>query len=269
MRRRSIIPVLATALIAGCSGAAYNYVLPEGPRYAGAVVRADTATPDDTLDVVSFNIAWARGIDSALVVLRTDSVARAADIILLQEMDAPSTARVAGALGMNYVYYPATLHPKTKRDFGNAVLSRWPIVADAKIVLPHIARVRNTQRSATAATVRVGDTDVRVYSAHLGTLAEIGFGARRDQLRTILADAEQHERVVLGGDMNEPWLGGVARDGGFEWPTKEGPRTAVVGRVDHIFLRGLNAAAAGTVTDNRGASDHRPVWVRAILSASR
>ena len=269
MRAKSLIPVLATALVAGCSTAAYNYVLPQGPRYAGAVARASTDALDDTLDVVSFNIAWARGVDSALVVLQTDSAARNADVILLQEMDAPATARMAAALGMNYVYYPATLHPKTQRDFGNAVLSRWPIVADSKIVLPHISRIRNTQRAATAATIRVGDRNVRVYSAHLGTVAEIGFGERRNQLRTILADAAQHEYVVLGGDMNEPWLGGVAGESGFAWPTKEGPRTAIVGRVDHIFLRGLDAAAAGTVVDNRGASDHRPVWVRATLSAFR
>jgi endonuclease/exonuclease/phosphatase family metal-dependent hydrolase len=268
MRAKSIIPVLALALLAGCSTAAYNYVLPQGPRYAGAVVRANGLLYDDTLDIVSFNIAWARGIDSALVVLQTDAGARSADVILLQEMDAPSTARMAAALGMHYVYYPATLHPKTKRDFGNAILSRWPIVADAKILLPHISRLRRTRRAATAATIRIGATDVRVYSAHLGTVAEIGFGERRNQLRAILADAAQHDRVVLGGDMNEPWLGGVAGKSGFAWPTKEGPRTAIVGRVDHIFIRGLHATATGTVVDNRGASDHRPVWVRATLSVS-
>ena len=271
MIRRSVVPVIAMAAAAGCSAGVHNYVQPHAPRYAGTPQAHALGTPvhDDTLSVVSFNIAWAQGVDSALTVLRGEPALRDADVILLQEMDAPATQRMAEALGMHYVYYPATLHPKTRRDFGNAVLSRWPITSDAKIVLPHIARLRRTQRIATAATVRVDGRDVRVYSAHLGTVAEIGFDARRDQLRAVLADAAQHEHVIVGGDMNEPWIGGFAAGFGYAWPTREGPRTALVGRVDHIFLRGLQSAASGTVADNRGASDHRPVWVRATLAASR
>ncbi|HUF50060.1 MAG TPA: endonuclease/exonuclease/phosphatase family protein [Longimicrobiales bacterium] len=261
MRSAFLIGVI---LLLGCSAGVYNYVQPQGPRYAGVPSREAPRATADTLRVVSFNIAWSEQIDSALVALQSHAVLADADVILLQEMDAPGVQRLAGVLGMHYVFYPATLHPKTARDFGNAVLSRWPIVADAKIVLPHMAWFRGTQRAATAATIRVGADSVRVYSAHLGTLAEIGFGARRDQLRAILADAALHPHVILGGDMNEPWLGGVARDTGYDWPTEDGPRTALIGRVDHIFLRGLSATGSGTVFDNHAASDHRPVWVKAV-----
>lgn len=41
------------------------------------------------------------------------------------------------ALGMSWVYYPAIFRHRSDKDFGNAVLSRWPIIADKKIVLPH------------------------------------------------------------------------------------------------------------------------------------
>jgi endonuclease/exonuclease/phosphatase family metal-dependent hydrolase len=183
-------------------------------------------------------------------------------------MDEPGTRRIADALGMSYAYYPATFHLLTHRDFGNAVLSRWPIVEDSKILLPHTARFRKTQRAATAATIQVGDQRLRVYSVHLGTAADVGAGARREQLRTVLADAARFRRVIVAGDMNNFGVGRVAREHGYDWVTEKGPRTIRLWRWDHIFLKGLevpDSAGAGVFMDTRGASDHRPVWARAIF----
>lgn len=67
----------------------------------------------DTLRIVSFNVKYAEG---------TKSIARALD--------------------MSYIYYPAIFRHRSAKDFGNAVLSRWPIISDAKIVLPHVSRFR-------------------------------------------------------------------------------------------------------------------------------
>lgn len=246
-----------------------NYTTADGPRYTGSPPpHIEPQRLSDTLRIVSFNIEYALRVDSALAVLRSEPELRGADILLLQEMDAPATRYIARALGMWFVYYPATLHLRHKRDFGNAVLSRWPIVEDKKIMLPHNARLIGTARTATAATVRIADTDVRVYSAHLGTYANITGAQRRAQLQAILDDARPYSRVVLGGDMNDPAVGAVARAGGYAWPTQEGPRTAAVGRLDHIFLRGLfipDSAASGTVLNVREASDHRPIWAIALL----
>jgi len=253
--------------LAGCS-TGLNYG-PNGPRYAGTptpIFKLDRAVPD-TLHIVSFNIEFGKRIERAIAVL-ADATLRRADIVLLQEMDEPGTRRIADALGMSYAYYPATFHPLTRRDFGNAVLSRWPIVEDSKILLPHIARFRKTQRAATAATIQVGDERLRVYSVHLGTPADVGSGARREQLRTVIADAARYARVIIGGDMNNRAVGDVARGLGYDWVTENGPRTVKLWRWDHIFLKGFalpDSAAAGAVRDNRGASDHRPIWARAIL----
>ena len=265
--RLLLLPVVA-ALATGCR-TGLNYAHPEAPRYAGgAPSAARPARAADTLRVVTFNIELGSQIDSALVVLRTDPAARGADIVLLQEMDEPGTARVAAALGMAYVYYPGSLRSSTRRDFGNAVLSRWPIVADAKLVLPHTGRLARTERTATAATIRVGEVPVRMYSAHLGTLLQVGGGGRRDQLRAILTDAAAHPRVILAGDMNSGAVGRLAREQGYTWPTEKGPRTTKGGRFDHVFVRGLalpDSAAAGTILDPHHASDHRPVWAVVIL----
>jgi endonuclease/exonuclease/phosphatase family metal-dependent hydrolase len=244
-----------------------NYMQLDGPRYAGAPASAPAPRPVDALRVVSFNVQFALRVDSAIRVLATDPALRGADVVLLQEMDAPGTERIAEALGMWYAYYPATLHSKTGRDFGNAILSRWPIVSDGKIILPHLGQFNRTARGATAATIDVAGERVRVYSLHLATMVEIGPGRRRDQLAAVLSDARQFERVVIGGDLNSHGVGRVAREAGYDWPTEHGPRTARSGRIDHIFVRGLeiDAAATGTVTATHAASDHRPIWITARL----
>jgi endonuclease/exonuclease/phosphatase family metal-dependent hydrolase len=189
-------------------------------------------------------------------------------VILVQEMDSSASRRIAEALGVWYVYYPAIFHLRADRQFGNAVFSRWPIVDDAKLILPHPSRYARTQRTATAATIRIGETVVRVYSTHLGTPLDISASARRNQLRAIIRDAERFERVVIGGDLNSESAGNVAREAGYVWPTEHGPKTTSWGRWDHIFLKGLRSPhtlAAGTVVNARATGDHVPVWAIALL----
>jgi endonuclease/exonuclease/phosphatase family metal-dependent hydrolase len=262
--------VVISLVLAGACRTGHDYPSAAGPRYVGGPPRLapESRTHPGTLRIVSFNIEFARRIDGAIALLTSDPALRAADVILLQEMDAAGTQLVAHALGMSYVYYPAIFHRRARRDFGNAVLSRWPIVDDAKLVLPHPSRYARTHRSATAATLRVGTTRVRVYSTHLGTMADIGAGRRRHQLRAILADAAGHPHVVIGGDLNDATIGLVAQEAGYAWPTRHGPPTTRFARWDHIFLKGLESpdtAASGTVVDARRVSDHRPVWVVGIF----
>jgi endonuclease/exonuclease/phosphatase family metal-dependent hydrolase len=258
--------VVALVTLAGCR-TGRNYPEPAEPRYGGTTA-VEAPRRNDTLRIVSFNIEFAKRVDSAIALLRSDTTLRGADVILLQEMDAPSTQRIAEALGMAYVYYPAIYHKRAKHDFGNAVLSRWPIVEDAKLILPHPSRYAGTNRTATAATLRVGDTLVRVYSTHLGTPLDVRGSRRREQLRAIVADAARFPLVVIAGDLNDHDVGRVARDAGYAWPTESGPRTTRLGRWDHIFLKGLKAPetnASGTVLDAYRISDHRPVWALGIL----
>lgn len=259
---------LAALLLAGCITQG-NYNDTARPRYEGAPPPHVTPRiPGDTIRVASFNIEFALRTDSALKVIQENRELREADVLLLQEMDLPSTRYIARTLGMWFVYYPASRHFVHDRDFGNAVLSRWPIVEDAKLVLPHRARLHRSQRTATAVTIRIDTTRVRVYSTHLGTVANITRLQRRAQLELILNDAAPYDRVILGGDMNDEAIGDVAVEKGYLWPTREGPRTASVGRLDHIFFKGLlvpDSAAAGTILQVRNASDHRPIWAVALL----
>jgi endonuclease/exonuclease/phosphatase family metal-dependent hydrolase len=252
------------ASVLGCPQA-LNYEDPAGPRFAKSYGSPPEHAPE-ALRVVTFNIQFSRHIDRALGLLEEHPQLRDADLLLLQEMDAQGVDELAQALGMSYVYYPAVVHPKTDRDFGNAVLSRWPIVDDAKLVLPHEARFDHSRRTATRVTVQLGDTQVLVYSAHLATPIDLGEGDRKDQFRAILDDAGDAETVIIGGDFNDRVMAVVAARKGWQWPTRFLGRTSRFGGVDHVVTRGFaDSSSAGKVKKNEEASDHFPVWVELAL----
>ena len=240
-----------------------NYPDPASPRYADstAVIRS---LPGETIRIVSFNIEYARETRRAARILSTVATLRDADVILLQEMTAPATKFLADSLHMRYVYYPAIYNRIMRRDIGNAILSRWPITDDAKLILPSRSRYAKTQRIATAATIRIGNDHIRVYSTHLGTPADLGWKGRVAQLKRILDDASPYERVIIGGDMNNKDIGRIARDAGYVWPTDTIPRSNAFGRFDHFFVRGLRVprgSAVGTHRISRKISDHSPIWL--------
>jgi endonuclease/exonuclease/phosphatase family metal-dependent hydrolase len=254
-------PLLACVAIAGCAGA-MNYLDPAGPRYAAR--QRTSGAGDGCLRVVSFNIAYGQFPDRALALLRRDPELREADVLLLQEVDATATALLADSLGMSFVYYPAARHPFTTRDFGNAVLSRWPLEDDAKIILPHRARFGGLQRVAVAATVRFGSARVRVYSVHFATGITTGRREREAQLAAVLDDARRFPRVAVGGDFNSESLPAAAEAAGFAWPTRRLPATAAFWTVDHVLLRDLRLCREGAVgvrNDPFDTSDHLPIWI--------
>ncbi len=101
-------------------------------------------------------------------------------------MDSEGVDRIAAALKLHWVYYPASI--KMGRDWGNAILSRWPLSEDRKLLLPHGDPYSNTRRIAVAAQADVGGRPVLVYSTHIAT-PSLGLGARLDQIQNIVDDA--------------------------------------------------------------------------------
>ena len=249
-------------ILSGC--AAHNYPDPAGPRHA-ATARNPAISDDGELRVVSFNVQYARRIDLAIRVLRTDDALAHADIVLLQEMDEAGTAAIADSLGMNWVYYPASV--ARHHDFGNAILSCWPLEEDSKILLPHKAMGRGNRRIAVAATARIEGRAVRVYSVHLATPVGNGPTARREQLATVLDDAARFHDVSIGGDFNSETVPEIALARGYTWPTRRLPHTSKLWTVDHILLKGdlPGSVNVGVVRNNLKSSDHRPVWLTVRL----
>lgn len=273
MRRRALAAVLITLAGISCR-AMINYPSAAGPRFTASLPAQsdafDSVAPMPALRVVTFNVKYGRRVERVIYALRSYAPLRGADVIMLQEMDAPSTERIASAMGMAYVYYPAAVHPRTHRDFGNAILSRWPITADEKLLLPHLGRFRHGRRIATAATLRVGSVSVRVYSLHLGTPSDITPTKRREQARVVLDDAAAYPYVIVAGDMNSHGIGKEFRTAGFLWVTEHNSFTTAFFNWDHIFLKGFESPpkGAGVARDTLGISDHFPVWAIAVPAAS-
>jgi len=263
----------ASLLLPGACAPITNFVTAPGPRYEGRYARPATlneaaGTP---VRVVSFNVRFSREIGRALTVLESDSL-READVLALQEMDTLGVERIARTLGLNYAYYPASIHPASGKYFGPAVLSRWPIERSWKLVLPHGGWTRGQRRTATAAIVRIGATRLLVYAVHLETPFQITDRERRDQAMAIVRDAARYPGpVVIAGDFNTPdrsrgyrRLTGRFRDAmRSRWagPTYIGTLwKPFLLRIDHVFVP-RDWCSAHAVRFTLHGSDHRGLAV--------
>jgi endonuclease/exonuclease/phosphatase family metal-dependent hydrolase len=260
MGQRLVLTLAVAILAAGCTPA-QNYTDPKTPRYSGAGVVP--LNDDGALRIVTFNIKYARAVDLAIGAFQKSHALQNADIIALEEMDAPGTERIARALGLSYVYYPAAVHRKGGKDFGNAVLVRGSIEEDYKLVLPHRSRIYKMQRVAVVATVRVAGLRLRVYSVHLEAPGDLWPSQRYDQVNAIIRDAQGFPGpVIVAGDFNNrDRVGRAFRRAGFTWVTERLGHTISFFGWDHVFARGLPERGwkAGVAPGN-GASDHNPVW---------
>jgi len=261
-----MVPIL-TALTFGACASAQNYTDPDAPRHETR--HGNARERDDTLRVVSFNVKFAVKVDEAIAVIQDTPALRQPDILALQEMDAEGTERIARALEMNSVFFPGAIHPKTGRDFGNALLSPWPLDDARKLILPGQSRFTGLKRAATVATVCVGEHRVRAYSVHLETPIHLSRKGRRAQAQAIVDDASSAaDPVVVAGDFNTRGLSDPFEDAGFLWLTRNLRDTSLWWELDHIYARGLEPsgrATTGAADDIHDASDHKPVWALLAL----
>src|SRR5262249_55553411 len=146
MRRLGIAAAIPLAAIA--CGTAHNYLDPSGPLYENRYAAPLKARPPRSLLVVTFNIENAVHVDRPIAVLKETDSLRGLDLLALQEMDAPGVESIARALGLNSLYIPSAVTPKTNKDIGCALLSPWPLTEPRKVMLPHGARATGLRRAA-------------------------------------------------------------------------------------------------------------------------
>ncbi|SDF09765.1 Uncharacterized conserved protein YafD, endonuclease/exonuclease/phosphatase (EEP) superfamily [Myxococcus virescens] len=273
LQRLRIAPpwaLLLLTFLTGCPLAA-NYTDEGGPRYSGDHREPGTVASEApaSITVVTFNLSFAEKVTEAITALSRPPLA-GADVIAMQEMDAASVDRIASELGLAYVYYPASVQVDDD-DFGNALLSRWPIVADRKVHLPHDDPYHQRRRIAVLATLDIGGTLVQTASVHNATPI-VGLGGRLDQAETIIDAMEGTGPVqVIAGDFNTSDPGSLRQmvklfsERDFQWASEGVGDTvdSVIGGLplDFVFAQGLAPLERGV--DRRPAgSDHHPVWVR-------
>lgn len=251
-----------------------NFPNPDAPLYVGGEAEGSDLY-DGELTVATYNIRYGDDIETAIAELQSAALPADVDVVLLQEMDLAGVQRIADALDMEYAYAPASIHSFHHRQFGNAILSPWPIVDAQKIILPHNHPLTNQMRTATRATLDVGEFELPVYSVHTETLMTLP-QYRRDQYAALAADVDPAAgHVIAGGDFNTVTAGQVnalaelmASAGMQHASAGIGPTVArynVPAQADHIFSKGFEVVDAGVFDGN--ASDHELVWVQLAASA--
>ena len=164
-------------------------------------------------------------------------------------------------------------------EYGNAILSRWPITATENIDLPVRGRKR---RSVLHARMRVRtpagrSRTLHVFCLHLGLTEAV----RDQQMASFLAShpfAGLHSDtpILVAGDFNDVWasLGrkhlGPRGFSGATRPPRTFPAWAPVRALDSIWVRG-DLRLLGTWTPNdpvaTRASDHLPLFADLHLPA--
>lgn len=160
------------------------------------------------LTVVTYNIHSAVGTDGKFNPQRIADVLLAidADIIALQEVPLGDSRRenvltlLQKATGFYAVEGPA--EDTASRRYGNAVLSRYPIVATRTIDLSFGSR---EPRGAVDADIDVHGHPLRIVVTHLGLRP----AERRDQIKRLLQVFDTDKMpVILMGDVNEWFVWG-------------------------------------------------------------
>lgn len=222
------------------------------------------------LKVVSWNIQFGADVDGALDELRRIRPLMDADIILLQEMGSEGVDRLALALEMDSAYACACVHPKSGREFGNAVLSATPLVDVRTVKLPHQASIGGTPRLAIGATTTVGASEIEVWSVHT-EVTTMRWWKRAEQFDAIVTAASSSgaKHLVIGGDFNtatDRSIAGLTERmetiGAERLTTQAGHSLRRVRRpftLDHVYARGLRSIDVGVCPDTT-ASDHAPIW---------
>jgi endonuclease/exonuclease/phosphatase family metal-dependent hydrolase len=260
---------LILLLIAIRAYTAKNYLEKNSPSFSRNYAVENSGLVD-AITVISYNIWFGLKPERAISELKEFQSRHPLDILLLQEMDDVSTEKIAHELQLNYVYYPAAIEPTYHKNFGNAILSRWPVLDPQKLILPHRSFSNRMNRTATSATLRIRDVDVRVYSIHTESIFTL-LRFREDQYEAILKDfGPDTERVIIGGDFNsftEPDVQNIERifrQAGFLRASATSGHTVIkygIGvSADHIFTKGFVLKEAGRI-DGATASDHLPIWV--------
>ncbi len=178
------------------------------------------------LHVATYNVHSCRGLDLRVSPARIARVIAAthSDVVALEEVRVGQAREIASRLGFYLAFGLADV--LDGHDFGNAILSRYPI---AKSHNYRIGVPNREQRSCVRADIewpRHGRM-LHVFAAHLGLSGE----ERREQVARlvsteILANPELTGPRLLMGDFNEWWGGAVnrrltatlARRGGWTWP---------------------------------------------------
>lgn len=176
------------------------------------------------MQIVTYNIQYSLGKDERYDLGRVVDAIRGADVIALQEVERffPRTgmsdqpAEIAALLPDYYLAYgPGTdldasetggqgRVANRRRQFGNMLLSRWPILSIRNHLMPYVGTTShcNAQAAALEGVVEASGRTLRIYSLHLSHQSQ------RERLAQVDWLLDLNRRVWLEGGV---WSDGSQR----------------------------------------------------------
>lgn len=230
--------------------------------------------------LVTYNIQYGRGKDGRFDLERIAAEISGADIIALQEVErfwtrsgnVDQALELARALDDCYWVYGAgvDVHVESpvgagsganrRRQFGNMLLSKTPILYSRNHLLPKYASLgpMSLQRNALECVVDTRAGPVRFYSVHLTHLSAQTRLPQVNRILEIHADAEVEGAVITGGALDDEWT----RDG---MPSAMPAHAIMMGdfnfepdSVEYTRMVGPESPYGGRVVNPKGLVD---AWV--------
>ncbi len=177
--------------------------------------------------VVTYNIQFGRGKDERFDLARIAQAVDGADIIALQEVErfwnrsgiTDQVAELTHLLpGYHWVYGPGLDMdavggglggPHRRKQFGNLILSRTPILSTRNHLLPKIGLLEqlSMQRAALEGVIQCAGGPVRFYSVHLAHVSSLERRRQVARLLEILGSAAGEGGAWSGGGDPRDWAG--------------------------------------------------------------
>ncbi len=229
------------------------------------------------LRIATFNIRHALGMDDRIDLGRIANVLRQinADIILLQEVEycrprskcKRQAYELARKLDMEYAYGPVTTY--RAGSYGNAILSRYPILKSINYILPDSP----AKRGCLQADLTVKNMPLTVFNTHLGLNKKL----RRQHIEEMILPRllSISTPLILGGDFNarpespeiillSSYLADTfSKNSGLL--SKTFPSINPVARIDYLFINQGLSTKDFFIMDSH-ASDHLPVIAEVDLA---
>ena len=226
------------------------------------------------MKIVTYNIQYSKGQDDRVDPDRIASEIQGADVMALQEVDRhwPRTGNVDQVAEIRKhfpehycVYGPGVdMHAETaspadpaRRQFGNLVLSRYPVVFSRNHLLPKLGSIDalSVQRSSLETTLDVNGTLLRVSSLHLSHLSTAD---RMPQVERILAlhrDARREGSPVQGDLEGKDYRDGVGNQGVADHALLLGDFNCQPDSPEYLAIVGPLSDYGGHITSEAGFVD--------------
>ncbi|WP_328328896.1 endonuclease/exonuclease/phosphatase family protein [Kribbella sp. NBC_00382] len=250
------------------------------PLLVPGVAAAKPARVVSTVSVLTYNMHHAAGVDGVVNLERIAGVISqsGADVVGLQEVDVHFDARsnwedqaawLANRLGMQYRFaanldWDPTNPGEPRRQYGTAILSRYPIKDFSNTLLPLYAG--SEQRGLAVATLDVGGRDLRFANTHLSKLTSAERVEQAQKVVQLLSGSTTP--TVLIGDLNgvptSPEIKTLTSVWKDTWPEVglglgyTNPSLFPTSRIDYV-LHTSTLTARTAKTPSTLASDHLPL----------